>query len=388
MTEPSADTRPGGPAQGQPRQGAQSDSPAVSVGVAELHRRALAFGFGFIALGILALLVAIYLELAHQILWASALAVLFYPLHRRILQLVRGRAALATSISTVLSVAILFIPAFLLVFNLVGEVRDLWPTIRDGLGPDAFQGISRWLEKSHLRGLAHLILGQQAGTGAAAIEAELEKGAIWVQGFLLDQLRTVTRSVPAALFQMAITLVAFFFFLRHGPGWIRAIQNALPLAPEHSSRLFGIAGQSVNAVFRGVILTAAAQAVLAGLGFWAVGAKVPVLLACLTFVASTIPFVGAAAVWLPTAAGLYLTGRVGAAIGLAIWGTLVVSLVDNFLKPYVIGREMKLPTLWLFLAIIGALRLFGVLGVFLGPAALSLAFACYRIYTEGRKPAA
>lgn len=373
------------PDSNEPDGASRGEDSLLDPGVLEFRRRALAFGFGFVVLGSFALLVAIYLQLAHQILWASTLAVLFYPLHRRILSLVGGRVTLASTISTLLSLAILFIPAVLLVFNLVNEVRSILPGLSEGFGVRAYQGISEWVERSPFRGLAHLFLTQDPGQGAKALEVEVAKAAAATQDFLLEQLRTVTKSIPAAAFQFIVTVVAFFFFLRHGPGWIRALQQILPLRTVHSERLVTIAGQSVNAVFRGVILTAAAQGLLAGLGFWVAGTRMPILLGGLTFIGSLIPFVGAVAVWLPTSVILGLTGRPGAAIGLAIWGTLVISLADNFLKPYLIGREMRLPTLWLFLAIIGAIKLFGFLGIVVGPAALSLAFACYRIYTEGRK---
>lgn len=354
-------------------------------GVRLLRRYSLAFGFGIVALGILVLLIAIYLQIAYEILWASTLAVLFYPLHRRIFRLVRGRGNVAAGISTFLAIMILFIPAFLTVFNLVAEVRNLMPTMREGFGTNTFHALATGLEDSPLRGLGHLLLGLPADADVAAIEGEIAKGAAALQELLLGLLKSVTKSAPAALFQVVITLLGLFFFLRQGPVWIESIKKALPLAPEHSNRLFGIAAQAVNAVFRGVILTAAAQAVLAGLGFWVAGAKVPILLACLTFLGSMVPFVGAIAVWLPTAIVLFITGHTVAAIGLGIYGMLVVSLADNVIKPIVIGREMRLPTLWLFLAIIGALELFGFLGVVVGPATLSLAFACYRIYTEERK---
>jgi predicted PurR-regulated permease PerM len=292
---------------------------------------------------------------------------------------------LAATMSTILSVVILFLPAVLIVVNLVGEVRNLWPSVQNILGPDSYEQISTWLEESSLRGIVHFALGVEGDVGPEAVELAIEKWAFDIQAYLLGQLRAVTRSVPAAIVQLGITLLAFFFFLRHGPGWSAAIEKALPLEPEHARRLFQIAGQSVNAVFRGVILTAAAQGLLAGLGFWVVGAGMPVLLAIATFVGSLVPFVGAVVVWLPVAAVLFLTGHQGAGIGLAIWGMLVVSLVDNVMKPILIGREMKLPVLWLFLAIVGGLKLFGFLGVVLGPAVLALAFACFRIYTEGRR---
>jgi predicted PurR-regulated permease PerM len=362
-----------------------TDEPAITRGVDVLRRHALAFGFAFVALTILILLITIYWQLGREILWASALAVLFYPLHRRISQLVGHRATLASTISSILAIAILVIPAILIVFNLIAEVRNLWPSLRDALGPDAYQTISRWLETSPLRSIARLVLGIEPDTGPAIIEAKLAEAAISLQGFLLERLQAITKSVPAALIRLGITLVTFFFFLRHGAGWIRNLQDALPIETEHSRGLIEIAGQTVNAVFRGVILTAAAQGFLAGIGYWVAGAQTPILLGIATFVASMIPFVGAAGIWVPTCIILWISGSHWAAVGLAIWGTLVVSLVDNFLKPYLIGREMKLPVLWLFLAIIGGLKLFGFLGVIVGPAALALAFACYRIYTEGRK---
>jgi predicted PurR-regulated permease PerM len=365
-----------------PREG---DAPSPGDGVRLLRRYSLAFGFGVVALGILALLIAIFLQIAHEILWASTLAVLFYPLHRRILHMVRGRRNAAAGVSTFLAIMILFIPAFLTVFNLVAEVRNLMPTLREGFGTDTFHAVATNLEESPFRNLVHLLLGQSPGAGVVGIETEIARGAASLQDSLLGLLKSATKSAPSAVFQVVITLLALFFFLRQGPVWSDTIKKALPLAPEHSDRLFTIAAQAVNAVFRGVILTAAAQAVLAGFGFWIAGAKVPILLACLTFLGSMIPFVGAIAVWLPTAITLYLTGHHVAAIGLAAYGMLVVSLADNVIKPIVIGREMKLPTLWLFLAIIGALKLFGFLGVVVGPATLSLAFACYRIYTQERK---
>ena len=121
---------------------APESSDWVAVGVAEARRRALALGFGIVALSTVALLLAIYWQLAHPILWAGTLAVLVYPFHRRVLSLVRGRAAVASSISTVLSLAIIFIPSIFAVSRLISEVRNLWPSLRDSVGPEAFDHIA------------------------------------------------------------------------------------------------------------------------------------------------------------------------------------------------------------------------------------------------------
>lgn len=375
-----------GPQEGQTIPPATEPATPRIDGVSEFRRRALAVGFGLSALLIFGLLIAIYLQLAYPILWATSLAVLFYPVHQRILTAVRQRATVAAVISTVLALAILFIPSVFAVMHLVAEVQNLWPSLRDSLGPVAFERVARAIESSSVRTPVHWLLGEGSSSGAEILQLRLEEAALSLQEFLMERLRLITRSAPAAFLQLGITVLAFFFFLKQGPSWSRQIQSALPLERAHSRRLFKIAGRTINAVFRGVILTAATQAVLAGLGYWAVGSPAPLLLSLMTFLAALVPFVGPVFIWLPTSIGLYLSGHTGEAIGLAAWGTLVVSLVDNFLRPYLIGREMRLPVLWLFLAILGGLRLFGFLGVVVGPAVLALALAFFRIYKEGRLP--
>jgi predicted PurR-regulated permease PerM len=368
-----------------PQTGADSESARINVGtgVEELRRRAMTLGFAVVTLAITSLLLVIYWQLARPILWAVTLAVLFYPLHRLVVRLVMGNESVGALISTLVILAVVVIPSVFLVIRLAGEVHDLWPVMRDGLGFGPFEWAAQRLEDSRFRGVAHFLIGGDPAGGVAAIEARLQEMAISVQDYMLRQLKTLTRNLPSVLVQMSIAIVAFYFFLRNGPAWVRGVQKALPLERDYAERLFGIAAQTINIVFRGVLVTAAAQAFAAGVGYWVVGAPLPVLFTILTFLAAVIPLVGAAAIWLPVAIGLFISGEHGAGIGLAIYGSLVVSLLDNFLKPFLIGRGMKLPLLWLFLAMIGGLKLFGFLGVVVGPMVLSLALAVYRIYQEG-----
>jgi predicted PurR-regulated permease PerM len=352
--------------------------------VAAFRRRALAVGFGVVALGVVALLVTIYLPLARSILWAATLAILFYPVHRRFMGLFRGRSSLAALASTIVALFVVVVPAFLIFVQLLKETQNLWPTVRQGIGPEAFLRLARLLEESPLRPVAHWLFGTDPEAGAAAIEKGIEQAVNGFRDVVLDHLTAVSRSAPRVLLGVVITLFTFFFFLRSGPRWIENVKSGLPLERTHADHLMGIAGRAVGAVFRGVLVTAWIQAILAGLGYWVAGAPVPILLASVTLITALIPFVGPVAVWLPTAIGLVIAGHRVAGAGLFLWGTCVVSLVDNFLRPYLIGREMRLPVLWLFLAIIGGLRVFGLLGLMLGPAALALFLACYRIYTEER----
>ncbi|MBK8232176.1 MAG: AI-2E family transporter [Candidatus Eisenbacteria bacterium] len=350
-------------------------------GVLELRRRLLAFGFGLVALSILALLIAIYAQFLDPLLWAGSLAVLFYPLHRRILIALRGRPSAAALISTALMAALVLVPAGVLLIRLIGEVRNLWPGLQQAVRPESLARVSAWLETSPIRGVLTLFTSGST-PDTAGIESQLQQTVAWLQDWLLNRIKIITRGVPGALYQGAVTLLGFYFFLKHGPGWLGQAETVLPLQREHARRLLQIAGTTISAVFRGVILTAATQAFLAGVGFTVAGAPFPVLLTLITFVAALIPFVGPVAIWLPTAIGLYLSGDPAAGIGLGLWGLLVVSLIDNVLRPYLIGRDTSLPVFWLFLSMLGGLKFLGFLGVIVGPAALALAIACIRIYRE------
>jgi predicted PurR-regulated permease PerM len=131
-----------------------------------------------------------------------------------------------------------------------------------------------------------------------------------------------------------------------------------------------------------MFLTALAQGCLAGAGFAVAGVPVPVLLGLFTFTNSFIPFLGAASVWIPSAFWLFMQGQHVAALGLALYGALVISVVDNILKPLIIGERTKVPVLLLFFTILGGLKVYGFLGIFLGPIIIALGMAFLTIYRE------
>jgi predicted PurR-regulated permease PerM len=347
-------------------------------------RRPWTVGFAIIAGLILLLLVLIFKPLARPLLWAAALATLVYPAHRRLVDGVGGRATVAALLSTILWLSIIIVPSVAAVNQLVLEARDLWPQLQARMGDQTIARVAAWAEETGLGRWAHFVLQIPEDQGSAGLEARLASGVQELGATLVQGIRDLTLSAPAALFRVGVTVVIFFFFLRQGPAWVRRLREGLPLEPAHADALLETIALSIGAVFRGVLLTAASQAVLATIGFVVAGAPVPILLGFLTLVCSLLPFVGAAAVWVPTAVGLVLSGSTAAGIGLAIWGALVVSLVDNVLRPYLIGRNIHLPVLWLFLAILGGLQSFGLLGLLLGPAALALFLAFYRISSQER----
>jgi predicted PurR-regulated permease PerM len=368
----------------RPAAGAAPAEPTGS-SVAFFRQRAFALGFGVLSLLLFVLLLLILKPVARPILWATALATLFYPLHERVLRLTGNRANLAAVISTVLSIAVFAVPTAFFISSFLAEVKNLWPAVQAGLGPMTFERLAILIDGSPFRPVIPWFFQGQPYIGAETIESALRDLLSSFSSWAIIQLEAFGRSAPGQVVSAVMTVITYYFLLRHGPGWVVQLKQALPLEREHAESLTRIAATTINAVFRGVILTAVVQAFLAGLGFWLAGAPAAVVLGGITLIAALIPLVGPVAVWLPVAVGLLAAGRPAAAIGLFLWGALVVSMVDNFLRPFVIGRETKLPVLWLFLALLGGLKTFGFLGILLGPIVLSLFLACIRIYTEGRR---
>jgi predicted PurR-regulated permease PerM len=140
---------------------------------------------------------------------------------------------------------------------------------------------------------------------------------------------------------------------------------------------------TLTAVVQGMVITAAMQGVFAGIGYWLIGGvRFSLFLGFITGLASFLPLAGPALVWAGTAIYLALSGHVARAIGLAVWGALVVSTADNWIKPLVIGGRAKLPTFPLLIAILGGLQVYGFLGVFVGPVLLAILFVFIDIYRD------
>ncbi|HJT25720.1 MAG TPA: AI-2E family transporter, partial [bacterium] len=155
----------------------------------------------------------------------------------------------------------------------------------------------------------------------------------------------------------------------------------LPLEERHRHKVVHTFSITVTAVVRAVFLTAVVQGSMAGLGFYMAGVPVPILLGLAAFILSFIPFLGAASVWIPVSIWLFAQDHVVAGVGLVLWG-LVITAMDSVIKPWIIGNEAKLPLFWLFFTTIGGLKVYGLLGVFLGPIILSLGMAFLAIYRE------
>jgi predicted PurR-regulated permease PerM len=208
------------------------------------------------------------------------------------------------------------------------------------------------------------------------------EGTKAVGAFLLTQAGSVAKNTLEILTSFLIMLLTLFFVLRDGHRFYGALYQAIPLDPEHKAAIGERLKNTVDAVVKGVMLTAMAQGAVAGLAYALLGLSFPVFLGGLTALMALLPFGGTALVWGPLALYLFFTAPVWKGIALIVIGAGLVGLMDNLLQPWLIGSKADLPMLFLFFACLGGIAQFGLIGLFLGPIILGIVLAAFQIYRD------
>lgn len=208
----------------------------------------------------------------------------------------------------------------------------------------------------------------------------LAKFLTWAKSGLISGGKAVLQGV----IQMLISAFLAFFLLRDASELANRLNVSVErLAGDRGKHLIKVAGDTVRGVIYGILGTALAQALIAGLGFWIAGVPGVVLLAVLTFLFAVLPF-GPPIIWVPASLWLFAQGKPGYGLFMALWGLLAISSVDNFLRPYLISQGNHMPYALVFCGLIGGALAFGLVGVFLGPTLLAVAFRLVDEWSSNR----
>jgi len=200
--------------------------------------------------------------------------------------------------------------------------------------------------------------------------------------FLLGALAALFRGTLQFLLQLFVLLYAFYYFLLDGPGILRRVLDRVPLAPDQKEELLERFLSVTRATLRGSLLIGLIQGGLGGLAFWVAGVPGPALWGMIMVVLSILPAVGAAVIWVPAVAYLVLMNQMAAGIALLVWCATVVSLVDNLLRPRLIGRGARMSDLLILLSTLGGILLFGAVGFIVGPIVAALFVTAWHLCGE------
>lgn len=355
------------------------------------------------------------------LLWAMILAYSLYPLQRSFTRWFRGSRTLAACFVTLTLTILLAGPIVLIGFSLAQDGKDLAEATRKwfmgapkqapawvaqtpvvgnelaGLWADFADDRDRWMEqldkevtitpqrpKIVIEAGAEPVIRDAPpvnDTAGAAVPEEpkqatphvvvlLGRFLVWARSGLIAAGLAVGQGVT----QVLLSAFLAFFLLRDAAVLSDRLSIVVDrLAGGRGKHLLKVAGDTVRGVIYGILGTAIAQALVAGLGFWIAGVPGAVLLSVVTFFFAVIPF-GPPMVWLPAALWLFAQGRPGMGVFMLIYGTLCISSVDNFLRPYLISQGSKMPFILIFCGVIGGALAFGLVGVFLGPTLLAVGF--------------
>ena len=196
----------------------------------------------------------------------------------------------------------------------------------------------------------------------------IQKGTTWLRGKLLSVGGATTSFIGRFLFGVIIMAIALFSFLLDGPAMLKAVKQLTPLDDDHENELIAEFEIVSRAVVMATLLSALAQGVLASIGFWFAGVDSVMLLMLLTSVLALVPFVGAAAVWIPVCLWMvFVDGRMWPGIFLASYSAIVVSGIDNIIKPFILHGQSNLHPLWALLSVLGGVTALGPIGILVGP---------------------
>lgn len=314
-------------------------------------------------------LTAVMLQLCWQILtpflsillWASVLVLVFYPVYQRILNKLPGRTTAASMLTTVLVLATIILPMVVVTGMVVGELESTARQLQADI-PRHLERLPEFLE----------LVYRYTGMTQDELKRAVQTGARTSSQTLLGGLLSVVGGAVGFLINLGFVSFTMFYLFIDGDKAVQTLREWLPLERSQSQALLVRAGEIISASVYGVVVLAVIQGSLGGLMFWWLGLPSPLLWGVVMILCATIPMLGTFLIWVPAAIYLAVNGHMIKALILTLWGSVVIGMSDNLLRPTLVGKKAKMHDLMIFFAVLGGLRAFGVLGILMGPVVLAV----------------
>ncbi|MBC7416051.1 MAG: AI-2E family transporter [Herminiimonas sp.] len=318
---------------------------------------------------------------AGAIFWAVVLAIVFEPLHARLLRSMGARRTLAALATLLACVVMVILPLTLIAGTLVQQGTALYKKVNGGqfdAGLYFEQAVGRlpsWLVN---------LLDRAGMADLATLQTTVSEAAAQGSRFLAVQAVSIGQNTFDFVVGLGIMLYLLFFMLRDGKILTARIREALPMSRANTDYLLDKFTTVIRATFRGNVIVAAVQGTLGGLLFWFLGINAALLWGVLMALLSLLPAIGAALIWGPVALTMLTTGEVGTGALIVAFGVLVIGLVDNLLRPMLVGKDTRLPDYMVLVSTVGGMALFGLSGFVIGPMVAALFLASWAIFMARR----
>ncbi|PLW79317.1 hypothetical protein C0585_08280 [Candidatus Woesearchaeota archaeon] len=313
--------------------------------------------------------VALIFPFLISIITSALAAYLFYPLYEKIYKKI-NKQRLSALLTTLIITLLILLPAIAIINGLAIQAKSAYTIIVDNVGNQE--------QLENLQALTKEKLG---------LDFDLGKVITDFASFITSFTKDFLTSLPNKIIQIFLFFFLFYYYLKEGPEIIKNLKELLPLSKDNSKKILKKVDELLKAIVFGSLLTALVQGAIGGIGFLIFGIDSPLFWGFVMAIFALIPMIGTAVVWLPASLILIITGyinsnawMIGKGIGLAIYGALIISLVDNFLKPYLIGDKAKLHPAIVLIGILGGISLMGFVGIIIGPIIMALALSIIEIY--------
>ncbi len=315
------------------------------------------------------------------VFWGTILAILFAPLYRRLLRFMGQRRTIAALATVMIILLIVILPVTLIGALLVQEGLGLYEKFQSGelnLGryfQQVFGVLPAWVSD---------LLDRFGLTDLSSMQERLSTGLVQGSQFVATKALNIGQNTFDFIVDLFIVLYLLFFLLRDGDDLVRRIRTAIPLHADQQRELLNRFTTVIRATVKGNVVVAVVQGALGGLIFWFLGVHAAVLWAVLMAFLSLLPAVGSALIWLPVAIYFLVTGATWQGIFLIAFGVLVIGLVDNVLRPILVGKDTKMPDYVVLISTLGGMAIFGLNGFVIGPVIAAMFMAVWDIVTSSR----
>lgn len=309
----------------------------------------------------------LFLPFLEVLILSTIFAVVLYPIYDKTNVKLKNKPGISALLVIFGFAVVIILPLFLVISLVLGESKDLYLVLTGDAPINYLDKITAAIENP-------------IKSFYPSFDLNISEYASSMVNWLTGHFSTILSSVISIVTGIVLIFISLYFFLKDGAKFKKILVDFSPLSDKHDQEIFTKVKQTIRATVSGVVLVAVIQGILAGVGMMIFGVPNAFLWGSISAVASLVPGLGTALVFIPAVAYMLIIDNTPFAIGLLLWGVLVVGLVDNFLTPYLYSRGAEIHQLLMLFAVLGGLFSFGPIGFLFGPIILALFFALIDIY--------